>query len=76
MLQIGIYIDLEFLTIAMQTIIMLSSWLAQIHNTGQSKTLGVHNGVNKVLLDLKKEILVEFALDHHSQFDYDRLKSI
>jgi hypothetical protein len=76
MLQTGVYINLVFLTIVMQTIIMQSSWLVQIHNTGQSKTLGVHNGVNKVILDLKKEILVEFALDHHSQFDYDRLKWI
>lgn len=66
---IGKAMPQEFSIIAVTHLIMLYLWSDQVTLLGQSRTHGLQPGENKDTFDWLKEILAEFALAHHSQFD-------
>jgi len=65
----GMPMHLESSIIVMLSSTMPYSWLELLKIIGLSRTLGVQHGDNKVILDLKRVTLAEYAQAHHSQSD-------
>jgi hypothetical protein len=73
MLQIGIFTQAEFSPTVKRILIMQYLWLVLLKLLGLLKTLGQQVGEKMDILDLLKEIPVQFAKDHHLLFDLNSL---